>query len=184
MMPSWSTVARGRRGFTLIEMMIVVAIIGLIAAVAIPTFLRFQLKSKTAEAIVNIEAIRKAEVAYRAEFGDWVSATPSPASHGGTGRADFVDTGGGFATLGWAPEGRVYFNYAVAVVDTAFTVDSSADMDGDGSPQIWGYVQPDPLGAPVLGQLGCAGVFDRRTGAANLVKAVGPCFAGHGNSVF
>jgi type IV pilus assembly protein PilA len=164
--------------------MIVVAIIGVIAAVAIPSFLRFQLKSKTAEASLNIEAIRKGEVTYRAEFGDYVSAAPSPATNGGTGRLPFVDVGGGFSTIGWEPEGRVYFNYAVTVVGTGYTVDASADMDGDLTPQIWGYVHPDETGTPVAGAIGCIGVVDRASGATGLTKSVGPCFVGHGSSIF
>ncbi len=55
---------RNQKGFTLIELMIVVAIIGILAAVAIPAFLRFIRKSKASEAPINVKAIVDGAVSY------------------------------------------------------------------------------------------------------------------------
>jgi prepilin-type N-terminal cleavage/methylation domain-containing protein len=75
---------RNKKGFTLIELMIVVAIIGILAAIALPNFLKFQAKSKQSEAKTNLKAAFTAETSY---FGE-------------------NNTYGDFATVNWEPIGQ------------------------------------------------------------------------------
>jgi type IV pilus assembly protein PilA len=58
-------------GFTLVELMVVVAIIGILASVAIPNYNRFQAKSRQSEAKVNLAAIYTAEKAYAVEMSTY-----------------------------------------------------------------------------------------------------------------
>lgn len=181
---------KSQKGFTLIELMIVVAIIGILAAIAIPNFVRFQLKAKTSEGKVNIAAIRTAEEAYFSEFGNYVNGAVSPASNGGTSKTSFNDVGG-FGTIGWAPEGQVYFNYEVVVSasNTAYTADAGADIDGNGTEQAWGYVHPAPGGTSSNATATLAGGACPATGIVLLngnavFNQVLPCDPSYGQSEF
>ena len=62
------------KGFTLIELMIVVAIIGILAAIAIPNFMSYQCKAKASEAKSNLGNLMTAQEAYRAEYDMYSSS--------------------------------------------------------------------------------------------------------------
>ena len=67
---------KNTRGFTLIEMMIVVAIMGLLAAIAIPAFTKYIRRSKTSEAVMNLRKLFDGSVAYyNRDFSDRAGKT-------------------------------------------------------------------------------------------------------------
>jgi len=179
-------IRKSKKGFTLIELMIVVAIIGILAAIAIPNFLRFQLKSKSSEGKVNIAAIRTAEESYLAEFGEYVAAAVNPAAVPQAQKVGMVPTPGvGFDQLGWAPEGNVFFQYAVNYASgtpSAYTISAAADIDADAVNQVWGYVKP------VTGtNAGLAGIHPECLAGGivgNQLSTVGPCATTYGQSIF
>jgi len=89
---------KNKKGFTLIELMIVVAIVGILAAIAIPNFLTYQAKAKTAEARTNLGAIFTSMTAYKAE------------------RPTDTFVGGNFFTASWQPAGSSIYTYYVDTV--------------------------------------------------------------------
>lgn len=149
------------RGFTLIELMIVVAIIGVLASVAIPSFINYQLSSKRTEAYTNLSALAKAQSSYFAEFNDFVPTFSEPTGALGvpptsTTRSK-VSIGTAFAAVGWTPDGDVFFDYDTSTpaqsgsgtctcVDACFTSTAYGDLDGDGFMSALIYAHPDPSG--------------------------------------
>ncbi|MEW6615735.1 MAG: prepilin-type N-terminal cleavage/methylation domain-containing protein [Thermodesulfobacteriota bacterium] len=65
---------KSEKGFTLIELMIVVAIIGILAAIAIPNFLSYQKKAAQSEAKTNLGAIRTLQEAYAADHDTYATS--------------------------------------------------------------------------------------------------------------
>lgn len=83
----------GKKGFTLVEIMIVVAIIGLLAAIAIPNFVQARTSAQTNACISNLKQIEGAMVLYNLDNGsdpaalsdlapDYLKAVPSCPANG------------------------------------------------------------------------------------------------------
>ncbi len=131
----WPT---ARRAFTLVELMIVVAIIGILASVAVPNYSVFVLRAKKSEAYVCLDGIRTAEYAYEAAFDNFISAPANPPGDLGK-QARFWDLSEEhWYTLNWEPTGAVRCTYMVETFDDDqwFRADSYCDIDGNGEVAI------------------------------------------------
>lgn len=62
---------KGQKGFTLIELMIVVAVIGVLAAIAIPQYQKYVAKAETASALATLTGIKTNAEAYTLEKGEF-----------------------------------------------------------------------------------------------------------------
>jgi type IV pilus assembly protein PilE len=62
---------KGEKGVTLIEVMVVVAIVGLLAAIAIPAYNNYITRSRRSDAFTALETVRAAQEMYRAERGEY-----------------------------------------------------------------------------------------------------------------
>ncbi|MDD5005905.1 MAG: prepilin-type N-terminal cleavage/methylation domain-containing protein [Candidatus Omnitrophica bacterium] len=67
-----------RDGFTLIELIIVIIVIGILASIALPRYQRIAEKSRVAEAKNILSTIRSAQLTYYAQYGAYCGADISP----------------------------------------------------------------------------------------------------------
>jgi type IV pilus assembly protein PilA len=82
-----------KKGFTLVELMIVVAIIGILAAIAIPNFIKFQARSKQSEPKANLKALFTAQRAYFSEKDSYNSTVGDIGFNPERGNRYFLATG-------------------------------------------------------------------------------------------
>ena len=137
-------------GFTLIELMIVVAIIALLSMVAIPNFMKYLSKAKRAEAYMNLGSLYVAEKAYWAEKGSYstnLSGADSigwqPEGYSGGGSQEKFNYTYGFSN---GSEGKNYFTGKLGTPASqlsgtkadkeSFVAGAAGDIDGDGEADL------------------------------------------------
>ncbi|MCK4385159.1 MAG: prepilin-type N-terminal cleavage/methylation domain-containing protein [candidate division Zixibacteria bacterium] len=116
---------RSQKGFTLIELMIVVVIIGILAALAIPRFMKATTKSKQSEAKQILKQIYVMERAYKQEHDVY-------ACNGETQAA-----GGSFGTIGVDIMDAARYSYTIVADATSFTATATANLDDDVTVDTW-----------------------------------------------
>ncbi len=129
---------------------VMVAMVGILAAIAIPNFIRYQLRAKQAEGPAMLRTLHAAELALLAKGGRFAALTV-PDAVPGTVKLEWSASDLDRAeAIGWPAARSSYFTYRVAVAQTedgtqAFSTCAEADLDGDGKVQAWVTWQPARL---------------------------------------
>ncbi|TMA31410.1 MAG: prepilin-type N-terminal cleavage/methylation domain-containing protein [Deltaproteobacteria bacterium] len=134
---------RHDRGFTMVELMIVVALIGIISSLAIPNYLKFTARSQRAEMLETVSKMKlyfKTTIDNTGSFitpntptaGTQSAVNPNPATPVGQ-PASWDNHRAGWVDLPFPPEGALRMRYAYTPADDHVTIDVCGSFPGMGA---------------------------------------------------
>jgi type II secretory pathway pseudopilin PulG len=132
-------------GAIVVSLFTIVAAIGMMVAIAIPNFARYQARAKEAEARVSLMQLKTATMSHVAEHrsfpssdGEWAPAAPCPKAGCDGNEPEWKKEP--WTSLQFGFYSKHYFQYRYEVIgegqDATLTITASGDPDGDGEPMI------------------------------------------------
>jgi len=121
-----------RRGFSLIELAMVLSVIGLLVTLSVPGYRSMVLRPRAAEARMGVQGIADAQLRYFRDHGQFVACPSMPAATPRGTLAAFDAKAPGWKALAVSMEGRVRYRYEVVLDGKSFKVVAHGDLDADG----------------------------------------------------
>jgi type IV pilus assembly protein PilA len=152
-----------QEGFTLVELMVVVAIIGILSAIAIPNFQTYQAKSKSSEARLQLSSIYTSEVSFAADYDNYAACLE-----------DMGYTPGGNAANDYNGPNRYYaIGFAAGEAALDDINGSNCSSTGGEEQSVFGTNLKSSGGASAVSAWLDAGSIVPATGDSFLAEAVG-----------
>ena len=127
-----SSSVQGNRGFTMIELATVMAVMGILAAIAIPNFVTYKLRAYHNEAEVLLGAIASAQMHYKLRHGVFVACPPNPPARKGQWKSDMPE----WNRIRYKTGGK-YYQFEVIADPTGFVAYARGKTGSPVETELW-----------------------------------------------